>query len=309
MSRSLLLALVVQGLIAACTANYNLKNAWYGGDIISNFSYFTGADPTNGYVYYASQQQAASWGYTFVKNNQAWIKSDNTAVASGSGRGSVRLQSYQTYTKGLFIFDVVHMPWGMGTWPAIWTTEGTNWPAGGEIDILEGVNDNNGNQMTLHTSPGCTVPTAKNNETGNPETGDCGAASGHTGCGISDPDTWSYGNDFNNNQGGVWAMQWEDSGVYIWLWSRNYIPSDIKNNQPNPASWPAPRGRFTFNQGCTGSQYFYNHGIIIDNTFCGDWAGAVYPGGSSACVQFVQNNPSAFDDAYWVFNYIQVYQQ
>jgi hypothetical protein len=81
---------------------------------------------------------------------------------------------------------------------------------------------------------------------------------------ISDPDTWSYGNDFNNNQGGVWAMQWEDSGmyspfksctilthlprlfskgIYIWLWSRNTIPGDIKSNQPNPATWPAPRGR------------------------------------------------------------------
>ena len=106
------------------------------------------------------------------------------------------------------------------------------------------MNDNNGNQMTLHTSPGCTVPTAKWNESGNPETGDCGANSGHTGCGISyvilsvlhlplpslpclslpsslrylivdfsDPDPNSYGQGFNNNQGGVWAMQWEDSGM------------------------------------------------------------------------------------------------
>jgi len=294
--------------ISWCSAGYNRVGAWYGQEIL-DWNYFTGPDPTNGYVYYASKQQASDWKYTYVQNNQTWIRSDYTSVASGSGRGSVRLTSPQTYTKGIFIFDVQHMPFGMGTWPAIWTTEGTNWPAGGEIDIVEGVNDNGSNTMTLHTSPGCEIPTQKIDETGNPSGGDCGANSGHTGCGISDPDPGSYGNGFNNNNGGVWAMQWEDSGVYIWLFPRGKIPTDIQKHQPNPAGWGDPRGRFTFNQGCVGSQYFYNHGIIIDNTFCGDWAGAVYPGGNGACQQFVQNNPSAFTNAYWIFNYIEVYQQ
>lgn len=77
------------------------------------------------------------------------------------------------------------MPHGLGNWPAIWTTRGTNWPAGGEIDILEGINDNNHNQMTLHTSSGCTVPTNKNAETGTPLSGDCGAGGGHNGCAIA----------------------------------------------------------------------------------------------------------------------------
>jgi hypothetical protein len=30
---------------------------------------------------------------------------------------------------------------------------------------------------------------------------------------FSDPDSWSYGPDFNDNGGGVWAMQWESSGI------------------------------------------------------------------------------------------------
>jgi len=291
-----------------CSAGYNLKDNWHGADILNNFNYYTGSDPTHGYVYYASQQEATSWGYTYAQNNQAFIRSDSTTVSQGAGRGSVRLQSKKTYTHGLFIFDVQHMPWGMGTWPAIWTTQGTNWPAGGEIDIVEGVNQNRGNQMTLHTSPGCTVPTTKTAETGNPGNGDCGVGGGYTGCGITDPDSWSYGPDFNNNGGGVWAMQWESTGVYVWLWARNWIPADIKANQPNPSSWGAPRGRFTFNQGCIDSQFFYNHGIIIDNTFCGDWAGSVYPGGNDACINFVKNNPGSFSEAYWIFNYIQVYQ-
>lgn len=39
------------------------------------------------------------------------------------------------------------------TWPAIWEV-GDNWPNGGEIDILEGVNDSGSNKATLHTTGG-----------------------------------------------------------------------------------------------------------------------------------------------------------
>ena len=43
---------------------------------------------------------------------------------------------------------------------------GPNWPGNGEIDIIEGVNDNAQNQMTLHTSPGCTVSVGPGGQTG-----------------------------------------------------------------------------------------------------------------------------------------------
>jgi hypothetical protein len=50
------------------------------------------------------------------------------------------------------------MPQGCGTWPATWEVEENNWPLGGEVDIVEGVNDVGPNSATLHTSPGCTMP-------------------------------------------------------------------------------------------------------------------------------------------------------
>ena len=43
------------------------------------------------------------------------------------------------------------MPTGCGTWPAFWAN-GPNWPAGGEIDILEGVNGFTQNQVSLRSS-------------------------------------------------------------------------------------------------------------------------------------------------------------
>ena len=47
-SKAMFLALLVLLSLSACSATYNLKASWYGGEIISNFSYFTGADPTHG---------------------------------------------------------------------------------------------------------------------------------------------------------------------------------------------------------------------------------------------------------------------
>lgn len=54
------------------------------------------------------------------------------------------------------------MPTGCGTWPAYWLC-GDNWPNNGEIDIIEGVNTQNFNQMTLHSKANCNmngVPTS-----------------------------------------------------------------------------------------------------------------------------------------------------
>jgi beta-glucanase (GH16 family) len=52
----------------------------------------------------------------------------------------VRLTSKNSYTHGLVILDLAHMPGGVcGTWPAFWMV-GPNWPNSGEIDIIEGVN-------------------------------------------------------------------------------------------------------------------------------------------------------------------------
>ena len=42
---------------------------------------------------------------------------------ASTGRFSVRVYSKTQYTQGLFIFDVVHTPYGCGTWPALWLAE------------------------------------------------------------------------------------------------------------------------------------------------------------------------------------------
>jgi hypothetical protein len=54
-------------------------------------------------------------------NGASYIGVDHstTLVTSGPGRNSVRIGSKKTWTHGLFIADIAHMPGGIcGTWPA-----------------------------------------------------------------------------------------------------------------------------------------------------------------------------------------------
>jgi hypothetical protein len=87
---------------------------------------------------------------------------------------------------------------------------GPNWPDGGEIDIVEGVNDFTHNQATVHTNVGCTLPSSSSATlaiSGNVVGGtDCAAlTTGNQGCGIRASTNNSFGVGFNANGGGVYA--------------------------------------------------------------------------------------------------------
>ncbi len=79
----------------------------------------------------------------------------STAPTVAGPRKSVRLEGFKRFNRGLFILDVRHMPAGCATWPAFWLTDEPNWPINGEIDILEGVNDQSIAKTALHTSRQC----------------------------------------------------------------------------------------------------------------------------------------------------------
>lgn len=121
--------------------------------------------------------------------------------------------------------------------------------------------------MTLHTSEGCTMDTGASSQTGNWITTNCyinaPGQSSNQGCGVGDPSSNSYGQGFNNIQGGVFATKWEpDSGIQIWFFPRGSIPGDITSGNPNPSSWGTPKADFPFNS-CSSS-FFSDMSIIFD---------------------------------------------
>jgi len=308
-------------LPGAPEASYVLTDLWQGNTFFNNFNFFTAADPTHGYVTYVDYNTAQKNGLISTSANSIIMKADDTNVASGSGRMSVRIESYKTFNAGLFIIDLTHMPAGCGTWPAFWTC-GPNWPNNGEIDIIEGVNKATVVTSTLHTSSGSQMSSESTSSfTGTWSTGangqpatncDVNAAGEYSnqGCGIIGAAN-TMGSPFNSGGGGVYSTQWDpSSGINMWFWPRGKIPADITNNAPNPAGWGLPYAKWTFGGNCPSS-HFQNHQVIFDLTFCGDWAGSTFTSdcpGLGTCNQYVQYNPQQFTEAYWNVSYVKVFQ-
>ncbi|CAE6526974.1 unnamed protein product [Rhizoctonia solani] len=144
----------------ARAATYSVSDTFIGSSFLNGFTHEAIADPTHGRVNYVDQTTAQRLNLTYASGNTFVLRSDYTATLnpSGAGRNSVRIQSKKQWSTHVEILDVRHMPQGCGSWPAYWTTNTANWPAAGEIDIIEGVNDQAPNAATLHTTAGCTQP-------------------------------------------------------------------------------------------------------------------------------------------------------
>ncbi|RDL31760.1 uncharacterized protein BP5553_09162 [Venustampulla echinocandica] len=310
----LLSLLFAIGSAAAQNGIYHLDSSFSGSSFFDGFNFEAIEDPTHGFVTYVNSAQATALNLTYTSpNGPAYMGVDHTSVlsSSGPGRKSVRISSKKSWTHGLFIADIAHMPGGIcGTWPAFWTL-GPNWPNAGEIDIIEGVNSVASNTMSLHTSAGCTIPGTS--QLGSSIGTDCdGNSNDNAGCGSTAAGSNTYGAGFNANGGGVYAMEWTSSHIRVWFFRRNNIPSDIVNGRPDPSDWGMPQANF---QGdCKIDRHFKDHSIIFDTTFCGDWAGNTWNADdtcsdqASTCSGYVAANPRAFRDAYWSINSVEVYK-
>jgi len=291
----------VIGLAPLAFASYSILDDYSGNNFFNRFTFDTEDDPTHGYVNYVDASTAQQKNLTNVFNGAVIIRSDSSTIASGRGRNSIRITSTKQYTHGLVVLDLEHMPGSAcGIWPAFWTT-GPSWPNNGEIDIIEGVNNQAQNAMTVHTSAGCTLM----NEN----------CEGNTGCGVQNGGATSFGDGFNNANGGVYAMEWTSDAINIWFFSRSSIPAGATGDTPDPSTWGNPTASFQGGSGCDIDQHFANNNIVFDTTFCGDWAGQLFgsdPSCSSkaaTCQDYVANNPSAFAEAYWTINSLKVYSQ
>ncbi|KAG0271007.1 hypothetical protein BGZ96_006054, partial [Linnemannia gamsii] len=114
MVSSKLTILSALGLLSAATTvqAWTLQNTYQGSNFFDQFDFFTGSDPTHGFVQYVDRATATSKKYVSVQNNQAVIKPDTTSTTT-TGRQSVRLVSKTSYNaNGLYILDAEHMPVG-----------------------------------------------------------------------------------------------------------------------------------------------------------------------------------------------------
>lgn len=194
------------------------------------------------------------------------------------------------------------------TWPAFWTCTTEQWPIGGEIDIIEGANDQGPlNLASLHTDLGCSIPGAQStlrNDTGFSSQTNC---TDQPGCSIGFSQANSFGPDFNSIGGGYFAMVRDTAiggqGISIYFWpastSSQSIPTALLDS-PLPylttstnvtslaystqnSRWLTPAAHFpNSNSSCEMAKYYDAHNIIFDTTLCGSWAGNTFQY-NSAC--------------------------
>ncbi|KAF2149354.1 glycoside hydrolase family 16 protein [Myriangium duriaei CBS 260.36] len=319
----MLAPLLVTSLLAlpGCLAqSFTLTDTYSGSNFFNKFNFFTGGDPTAGWVHYVDYNTALSTGLIPNANNPLWGVDHTNVLDPGNpaGRPSIRISSQKTYNHGLFIADVEHMPDSTcGLWPAYWFLGQTGtWPNSGELDVIEGVNNGHTNLISAHTKSGCTI--SGSGQTATLQTNDCAVPDGTTGCSSSDPRTNSYGSGFNAQGGGVYAVDWTSADIRVWFFPRSAIPASISSGNPNPqADFGTPTA--VFGGSCNIDAMFFDMAIVFDTTFCGQWAGQVYQGQGCpmyngqaswpSCVTYVAQNPNAFTQAYWEINYIKVFQQ
>lgn len=298
---------------------WSLTDSFQGKEFYDGFTFEAIADPTHGRVNYVDMNTAKAKNLTEAKKDRFIMRADSTTVLdpSGPGRDSVRIQSKKQWTTGVSVLNLNHMPVGCGTWPAYWMTQVENWPINGEIDVLEGVHDQPPNHSALHTVNGCTMAPNRT-MTGTVVSTNCSWLNNYNqGCSVGWTRQDSYGPPLNAIGGGWFVTERTGSKISIWFWGRKdkNVPLSVKNGWPSICTkeFGTPVAVWESSNTCEFDKIFGPENIIINLTFCGDWAGQdpifTAAGCPGTCIDYVNNKPESFKNAYWDIAWLKVYSK
>lgn len=304
-----------------------------GADIFDAFEF---QPEHRNFVEWVNRTEAAALGLFGVSpDGVAFIRADNVSVADPEtgGRKAVRLVSTANFSSGLWVLDAKHMPQGCGSHYAWWLS-GPNWPHSGEIDVVECINGDSRNRVTLHTGPDCDM---QGDDTGflghwnSPGTvaRNCNVTGGHggnnVGCQMRSQDNASCGAAFNQlGSGGVYVtllLQGSTMDPYegppriaSWFFRRSEVPADVTASRPTPSLWRKPDVQFRLGERCS-PQHFHELNMILSINFCG-WAGSAHSWaqgcdtstGCGTCEEWVGQHPQGATEVRWEVNEIAVYK-
>ncbi|KAJ2966305.1 hypothetical protein NUW54_g13848 [Trametes sanguinea] len=163
------------------------------------------------------------------------------------------------------------------------------------------------NQMAIHTNGTCTTSNSI------VQTGSLGATDCHkgSGCTVQEKKPNSFGEAFAESGGGVWATQFDVTGVFIWFWNREDVPADLTNNASSIdiSSWGTPSAAYPVTPDCNMTQYFAPQQLVLDIALCGDWAGvqSIYSSSCPGSCDVTGPGSPAYDNAWFEINYVRVY--
>jgi hypothetical protein len=234
---------------------YTLTDDFTYDRFFEAFDFYTGPDPTQGFVNFQNLTSAIDQGLVgYLEDTESVFMGVDYKTKDPQGRAAVRLESSKSWNQGLMIADIHHAPASTcGVWPAMWLlgSNGTtgkmdSWPFFGEVDLMEGVNDYEHNAVTLHTTKGCTIDNTTQLAAGSDDantspaftglmaTSDCDVKAANQannkGCSIEAPETLSdvqMGTGDSSEEIALasygTAFNAAGGGVYAMEWTGTYI--------------------------------------------------------------------------------------
>lgn len=214
-------------------------------------------------------------------------------------RTTVKIGTKKAWTYFLAAMRYSHVPWGCGVWPAFFTlADNAPWPDGGELDILEYVNDL-GAFSSFHTNRPCSLDSEEVNKFRsmpdfnamgyNCQTKYC-ADCKTLGCApmmvpLLSGQQWA-------RRPGVLAMERTTAFIKIFFIPDGALPADLTSDSPRPDSWdrwiisyyPFAATEKKRPGSCPEPEkVMAAQQLILNIGFCGDWASKVW-GLSPSCV-------------------------
>jgi hypothetical protein len=101
------------------------------------------------------------------------------------------------------------------------------------------------------------------------------------GCGFTDQQTSTFGPGFNSAGGGVFALQFDTTGIKMWFFQSGSVPGDISSLAPNPSSWGSPRMSVPTSN-CSPTTYFNDLMMVVDTNLGGTFTEGVWGVGASS---------------------------
>jgi hypothetical protein len=328
------------------------------------FTTFPHDDPTNGNVIYDRIKWANDYMINLSENDglYGYVKSRNDSLGFDSFRFTSKpyYNLNDDVQKILFVFKG-KFPSAKGVWPAWWLNGSrqsewlykkninpvsdesldkysgigqfyntpspvncTDWPAAGEIDIIETINGDNIIHNTIHTCP--QMCNSEWNSDG--LIINCGNAT------TSDPNSGCSGKPYKvSSLEGTFACLWENNSIRFYYWEP---ASDVRlqggplSSEPNPELWNKTNLKNQVQlsktendceeeihkdwqcENCKGKNKceFVNLKMIFNVTLCGKWAGSNFDeteSSSDNCRKYVLGEgKDSIDNQFMKIEYISV---
>jgi hypothetical protein len=260
------------------TGPYRLVERQVGARLFDYYDFLDGPDSLGsaGFNLYLGERRAKELQLAGVDDDgYVILRSTEGDNSTDFMRQSVRLEGRRRWDRGLFVLDVSWMPWGCGVWPAFWLTDEDDWPDHGEIDVVEGVNEQTVAKTALHTRESCSMyahvpPYAASGHwdsaTGLPNTwtgvpdlnttvpaDNCWVLAPHQwanqGCVAISDEPGTIGQPFNERGGGVYVLEWDPANRYMKSWvfpADQGIPDNLQAAMDAANKAPASTATFDF---------------------------------------------------------------